>query len=94
MIDLGATYRAEYERLSREMIKHLGTSTMNTVGLDPEAFKQWQQRQQQLVKVRFDRNELNGRAISRLRATLTEEQILRIGGLPEPLGEDDFYFYR
>lgn len=94
LVELGGPYRAEYEQLSRRMIEQLGTSTVNLVGLGPEAFNDWQQRQQQLVKIQFDRNELNSRAISRLRAILTEAQIHRIGGLPEPLGEDEFYFYR
>jgi hypothetical protein len=94
LTDLGASYRGEYEALSREMIEQLPTSVVNAVGLDPETFADWQRRQQQLAKIRFDRNELNGRAISRLQAMLTETQILRIGGLPEPLGEDDFFFYR
>ncbi len=94
IVDLGGSYKAEYARLTREMIGYLGTSSVSVVGLDPEGFRDWQQRQQQLAKIRFDRNELNGRAIGRLRSVLSGEQTIRIGGLPEPLGEDDFYFYR
>jgi hypothetical protein len=94
IVDLDGNYRAEYEELSREMIAQLGTSAINVVGLDPDEFRKWQTRQQQLAKIGFERNELNGRAISRMQAILTEDQVRRIGGLPEPLGEDDFFFYR
>lgn len=94
LVNLGSTYLNEYEKFSEEMIDQLSTSSINVVGLEPEAFRAWQEQQQQLAKVKFDRNELNGRAISQLRIILNEEQISRIGGLPEPLGEDDFYFYR
>jgi len=94
LIDVGADYRAEYQRLSRSMVDQLPASAVNVVGLAPEAFKEWQSSQQQLAKTRYDRNELNARAINRLLAILTESQVHEIGGLPEPSGEDDFFFYR
>jgi hypothetical protein len=43
-----------------------------------------QERQEQMEKMRFDRNELNQRVAANLKAALTEDQLTRIGGLPEP----------
>jgi len=94
IVDLDGNYRAEYEELSREMIAQLGITSLNVAGLDPDEFKKWQVRLQELARIGFDRNELNGRAISRMAAILTGDQVRRIGGLPEPLGEDDFVFFR
>lgn len=94
LTDLGASYRPEYERLTREMIPHLSASRVNVVGLDTEDFQVWQRAQQELTKIRFDRNELNGRSITRMKTILSEDQIRRLGGLPEPLGEDDLFLYR
>jgi hypothetical protein len=94
LVEIGGTYRNEYKELSRAMTDQLPTSAINVAGLAPAAFKEWQGKQQQLAKIRYDRNELNGRAISRLRAILSEAQVLEIGGLPEPMGEEDFFFLR
>ncbi|MCP3905794.1 MAG: hypothetical protein GY715_19375 [Planctomycetes bacterium] len=92
--NLDGNYRAEYEALSREMMAQLSTTSINVVGLDPDEFKKWQTRQQELARIGFERNELNGRAISRMQAILTDAQVARIGGLPEPIGEDESFFYR
>jgi len=92
--ELAASYRPEYERLSRAMCEQLGPSSANVVGFDAEDFRQWQAQQQKMARLRYDRNELNARAINRLKAILTEDQIQRIGGLPEPQEEDEMSIFR
>jgi Spy/CpxP family protein refolding chaperone len=92
--DLAVSYRPRYEELSRAMIEVMGPGAMPVVGIDTDAFREWQGHQQKVAKLRFDRNELNASAIAQLREILSPEQIERLGGLPEPLGEDDFYIFR
>jgi len=92
--ELAASYRPEYERLSRAMCEQLGPSSANVVGFDAEDFRQWQAQQQKMARLRYDRNELNARAITGLKAILTEDQIQRIGGLPEPQEEDEMSIFR
>jgi hypothetical protein len=84
--ELAAMYRPEYERLSRAMIDVVGEGDAPiAIGFDADDFKRWQKREQRIAKLRYDRNELNARAIQRLRLVLTEDQVARIGGLPEPV---------
>ena len=52
------------------------------------------QQQQEMGSLRFQRNELNGQAIRRLKAVLTEAQVAELGGLPTPVEEDENYFLR
>jgi hypothetical protein len=92
--ELAASYRPEYERLSRAMCEQVGPSSANVVGFDAEDFRKWQAQQQKMARLRYDRSELNARAISRLKAILREDQIQRIGGLPEPQEEDEASIFR
>ena len=92
--DLAVSYRPRYEELSRAMIEAIGPGAVLLIGIDTDALRAWQEHQQKVAKLRFDRNELNASAIARLRELLSPEQIQRIGGLPEPLGEEDFYLFR
>ncbi len=93
--ELAAEYRPQYAELSVKMAELIGKmGRANVVGFDTEQFKQWQSKQQKLAKHRYDRNELNARAISRLKTVLTEEQIQRIGGLPEPQEDEGFSFFQ
>ncbi len=94
LVELSLSYRPRYEELSRAMIERIGPGAVNVVGLTPDDFREWQAHQQSVAKLRFDRNELNASVIERLRALLTADQIRRIGGLPEPEGEEDFFLFR
>ncbi|MHC5002026.1 MAG: hypothetical protein ACYTJ0_02785 [Planctomycetota bacterium] len=92
--ELALTYRPRYEELSRAMVDAIGPGTLQIVGLDPDEFSRWQEHQQAVAKLRYDRNELNASAIAVLRAVLGEDQIRRIGGLPEPEDEEALYLLR
>ncbi len=94
LMEIAAEYRPEYERVTQLMIKSVGPGTISVVGLDPEEFKVWQAAQNQMTKLRYDRNELNARTIRRLSVLLSEAQIKRIGGLPVAEGESDTYLFR
>jgi hypothetical protein len=80
---LAAAYRPEYERLCQAMVENVDRDQMNPMNFDPARMQEYQKREEQLQKLRFDRNELCYRAINRLKAVLSPEQIERIGGLPE-----------
>ncbi|MDY7109595.1 MAG: hypothetical protein SYC29_13255, partial [Planctomycetota bacterium] len=82
--DLAASYRPEYERLSRALCKHLRPTPVNLMGFDAEDFRAWQEQQQQMARVRYDRGELNARALNRLKALLSDDQLRRLGPLPQP----------
>ena len=84
--DLGALangYRQDYERLSEQMVGLSATRTSMWASPDEVDWQAYQERQEALEKLRFERNELSYRAIAKLRSTLGAEQIERIGGLPE-----------
>lgn len=84
--DLAAEYRPAYNGFCDQMVQATaaGDGANRFMGFDAEAWKKYQERQDAIEKIRYDRNELNQRANSRLRSTLTPEQIAKIGGLPEP----------
>ena len=82
--ELAATYRPEYERVSRAMVTLAAQRGPNLTTIEPEEWQEYQSRNAQMEKLRFDRDEMNFRANGRIRSTLTEEQLLRIGGLPSP----------
>ena len=81
---LAAAYRPEYERLCQAMVANVDRDGMNPMNFEPVDWQDYQQREEQRQKLRFDRDELSYRAINRLKAVLSPEQIERIGGLPEP----------
>jgi hypothetical protein len=87
--ELVASYRPEYERLSRSLCDQLGPVPVNVVGFDAEDFKAWQEQQQEMARLRYDRNELNAGAINRLKALLSDDQLRRLGPLPEPQEAED-----
>ena len=81
--EVAADYRPAYEALCRRLIKLGGMPRGELIGEDFD-WKSEQDRQQSVATIRFDRDELSARAAARLGAILTEEQVRRIGGLPEP----------
>ena len=81
---LAATYDPEYQRLSKAMVAQVGGHPMNPLNFEPGDWQEYQQKQEQMKRLRFDRDELCYRAINKLKASLSPEQIKRIGGLPAP----------
>ena len=82
--EIAADYRPAYEQLSQKLIELGGLEPRWGMADEDFDWKAEQQRQQDLATVRFDRDELSARASAQLAAILTEEQVRRIGGLPEP----------
>ncbi|MCP3904502.1 MAG: hypothetical protein GY715_12815 [Planctomycetes bacterium] len=81
--ELAAAYRPEYETFCREMVEISGGPSFDPFSMESADWSEYQARESKMQKLRFDRNELNYRAIGRLREVLTEPQVTRIGGLPE-----------
>ncbi|UCD74543.1 MAG: hypothetical protein JSV91_12235 [Phycisphaerales bacterium] len=82
--EIAADYRPAYEDLCRRLIELGGLEPRWGMGEEDFDWKAEQERQQNLATVRFDRDELSARAAAEMAVVLTEEQIRRIGGLPEP----------
>jgi len=82
--DLIAEYRPGYDALCDQMVQQSSTQpdVNRAFGWEGGEWQKVQERQEVVEKMRFDRSELNQRAIATLHATLSEHQIQRIGGLP------------
>jgi hypothetical protein len=90
LADLAAAYLPEYERLAGEMAEiSSGNARPFMISGAETDWAEWQRRQSALEQLRFDRDELSLRAVSQLRRTLTEEQVRRLGGLPDPAAHGD-----
>lgn len=83
LAELAIGYRPEYRRISEEMKGQLTDEMTYVIGIDQERILEWQARQEQMSRLRFDRNELNARAVNRIRIILNEDQLGRLGPLPE-----------
>lgn len=87
--DLAAEYRPAYAGFCDQLVQNsTGSEDVNLMSGDPQDMKKFQERQEKMATVKFDRNEVNVRAISQLKSILTEDQIRRVGGLPEPKQHD------
>lgn len=86
LLDLAAEFRPAYAHLCEQMTEIAAGGEMPSFSpdSDPDAWKRWQERLEALANLRFDRDELSLRAINQLKTILTEDQIRRLGGLPEP----------
>jgi hypothetical protein len=82
--ELAASYRPAYTTLSRRLVELSTHRRPWGMEFDAGEWKEHNARRLQGEKVRFERDELNYRAINRLRSILDEEQVRRIGGLPRP----------
>lgn len=85
LADLAAEYRPAYAELCDQMIQVNAEADVGMYwGMDPEQMRKMQEREEALSRLRFDRSELNARAANVLRITLTEDQLKRLGDLPQP----------
>lgn len=83
--EIAVEYRPAYAALCEQMIQATaGSEGMNFASGDPQDWQDFQKRQEVMSKLRFDRDELNTRAIGQLKTILTEDQLRRIGGVPVP----------
>lgn len=79
-----AEYRAEYRRISNEMIA-TNRKTTQKDGKPAEEidFRALQARQDTINRLRFERNELNEKTLRRIKETLSPEQSTKVGDLPK-----------
>jgi hypothetical protein len=75
------------------MVELSAAGGMNFANFDSAEWQAWQEREEKMKRLRFDRDELSYRAINRLRSVLRPEQIEAIGGLPEPQEEDPWMYF-
>ncbi|MCI0674808.1 MAG: hypothetical protein L0Y42_03415 [Phycisphaerales bacterium] len=89
--DLAAEYRPAYAALCDQMMQiTAGAAPLNFAAQDREGWSEFQQRHENMSKLRFDRDEVNQRAAGQLRSILSEDQIRQIGGLPTPPKRSEF----
>ena len=86
--ELAVEYHPAYRDFCEQLIKIHAETEENAFWYtsmedDPDRQRRWMERMEAIAKLNFDRSELNARAVSRLKSILSEEQIRRIGGLPE-----------
>jgi len=93
LTELAATYRPEYERLSQEMVEVSRSVHIDPLSSETKDWEAWQEKQHRMQQLNFERNEINFRAINRLKAMLREDQLQRLGGLPEPPEEEEYEIY-
>jgi len=80
--DVLADYRGSYAVLCEQMADiHAQEAREEDPGRggDPDIWQRRQERRNQLQRLRFDRTELNEKALRQLRAVLTEEQLRQLG---------------
>jgi len=79
--DILADYRGSYAALCEQMadIQAQEAREEDAERGDPDIWQRRQERRNQLQRLRFDRNELNEKALRQLRAVLTEEQLRQLG---------------
>jgi hypothetical protein len=88
--DLAADYHPTYLSFCDQMVlASEGANAFFGASFSADDWKQWQERQELLAKLTFDRNELCARTVQRLRTILTESQVERLGGLPDPQPKDN-----
>jgi len=90
--ELAVSYRPEYATFCEQMVELSTGTTFDPFAMDQD-WSEFQTLNSKLEKLRFDRNELNFRAIARLRDVLTDQQIQRAGGLPEMKEERSAIFW-
>jgi hypothetical protein len=93
--DLAAEYRPAYAHFSEEMARLSSGSVGLGFGMSFEAedWQKWQERQDAMSKIAFDRNELSLKSLRQLRGILTESQVERLGGLAEPKVKEERVWY-
>lgn len=88
--DFAAEFHPAYMSLCDQMVLASdGASAYFGASFTQDDWKEWQERQELLSKLTFDRNELCARTVRKLRTIMTEPQIERLGGLPDPTPQDN-----
>lgn len=83
LIDLQAEYIPSYDELCMTMLNLSRRAPASRFTGDSEGWRKYQEFNDRMQKLNFERRELNSRALLRLRQILTAEQMEAMGGLPE-----------
>ncbi len=86
---LAGAYWIDYEALSRKMTALTDAADFLLGSPGHAEMTGYMQRQEELEKLRFDRDELSYRAISRIQGVLSPDQVAALGGLPKPKAQSD-----
>jgi hypothetical protein len=81
--ELAGEYVPAYSGLCDAMIERARLSPGMGRGMDGADWARVQEHQEALARLRFDRSELNGRAVAKLRSILSPQQVARVGPLPD-----------
>jgi len=84
---LAAEYDAAYEELCQRLVE-IARSSRGVTGMDPAGWQEWQDRRNQMDRIRFERNELSGRTVRQLAAVLGEGLAAKVPGIGQ-YGKDD-----
>jgi hypothetical protein len=82
-------YRPAYEQVCGQIARIHADSTAPPAGFDGEGWRRFAEQRSRLEVLTFDREELNARALRRLRDVLTPQQEARIG-LPAERPSESF----
>lgn len=77
---LSEEFQPAYEQVADKMAD-LNRDAENPMGGDPDEWQKWQERQNKLARLRFERDEVSMKTVRKLKQLLTEEQVKRIPGL-------------
>jgi hypothetical protein len=90
LAELIGDYRPAYANLTEQMVEISRSSTADAAYMDFEAedWKRHMDLMEKMDRIRFERNELNARAISRIKSILNDTQLTALGPLPEPTEEN------
>ncbi len=83
LIDLQAEYNPVHEDICQRMLELSRSAPDPNWGGDTDEWRKYQEYQDALQHLQFERTEANSRALLRLRQVLSEQQIEAIGGLPD-----------
>lgn len=75
-------FEGSYDQISTRMIE-VARESGGFGGMDPAAWQEWQDRRNQLDRIRFERNELSSRTVRRLSTILGEELSAKVPGIAQ-----------
>jgi hypothetical protein len=79
--EIAAEFHANYDAVSEKLVELEANRTDFSAAAENRDWRGVGDQMRAREKLQFDRNDVNDKAISKLRAALTEEQIARLGGL-------------
>ncbi|MFK7959089.1 MAG: hypothetical protein AB8G96_01065 [Phycisphaerales bacterium] len=82
-----AEYREQWTGATDRIVEMIRTVRRNTMSLQGADWRELQAKDRELTELSFERGEFSTRAANQIRLVLREDQIVRLGGLPDPDAE-------